>query len=525
MADSPVLRPHGGVRGGETPIGSQLFQGTFGRMFRTLPAAEFSDGALTALGNAMTAAAEPANTVTPETQPDNEENTGIAAGYTYLGQFIDHDITFDPMSSLMRQNDPDALVDFRTPRFDLDSVYGRGPDDQPYLYDGIRMQLGAPLTGNGDPNARDLPRHTSTKGGLARALIGDPRNDENQIVSQLQALFLRFHNVLVDENSGAGFAEVQRLVRWHYQFVVLHDFLPTIVGEDTVFDVLPHLKSGKTIFDDPPKLHFYKWRNDPFMPVEFSVAAYRFGHSMIRPQYRVNTTLKTADPPPANDPMNGRKMIFDPASIFDPVNDKSLSGFRALPPDAAIDFNLYFHVRDHAPDFGIGRVQPAYKIDTSLVNPLGFLPDRIAGPIHSLPVRNLLRGSKFGLPTGQDVARAMGLEPLSDDELKVGKATQADTPDNKGIVAAVGGDLGKEFIGKAPLWFYVLSEAQQQFKNDKTPIRLGEVGGRIVTETFVGLLLGDGYSFLTQDPGWHPPGSKKFGMRDIVRKVLAKGGV
>ena len=531
MADSPVVRPHGGVRGGETPIGSQLFQGTFGRMFRTLPPAEFSAAALTELGNAMTADAD---TPPPETEGDPEENSGIAAGYTYLGQFIDHDLTFDPMSSLMRQNDPDALVDFRTPRFDLDSVYGRGPDDQPYLYDSKNnakaqfLQLGAPLSGSGDPNARDLPRHTSTSGGLARALIGDPRNDENQIVSQLQSVFLRFHNVMVSENPTASLAEVQRLVRWHYQYVVLHDFLPTIAGSDTVHAVLPHLKSGKSIFDDPPKLHFYKFRNDPFMPVEFSVAAYRFGHSMIRPQYRVNATLKAGDPPPPNDPVNGRKSIFDPASIFDPVNDKSLSGFRALPADSAIDWNLFFHLRDNAPDLGVMRVQPAYKIDTSLVNPLGGLPERVASIIHNLAVRNLLRGNAFGLPSGQDVARAMGLRHLKDDELKVGKATEAESPGNKSIVDTINArvpKLGDEFKGRAPLWFYVLSEAQQQFKKDKTPIRLGPVGGRIVAETFVGLLLGDGYSFLTQDPRWHPRESKHFGMRDIIRKVVAKGGV
>lgn len=91
---------------------------------------------------------------------DDEENQGINAGYTYLGQFIDHDLTFDPASSLQKQDDPDALVDFRTPRFDLDNIYGRGPDDQPYLYeeDGRLLQLGRPLTGNSqDRDTRDVP--------------------------------------------------------------------------------------------------------------------------------------------------------------------------------------------------------------------------------------------------------------------------------------------------------------------------------------------------------------------------------
>src|SRR4030081_1391838 len=115
-------------------------------MVRTLSKAQFSDDDLKLRAVAMTAQAEPKPT--PETEKDDEENSGIAAGYTYLGQFIDHDLTFDPASRVQKDNDPDALVDFRTPRFDLDSVYGRGPDDQPYLYQhhGDHMPLRPGLT-------------------------------------------------------------------------------------------------------------------------------------------------------------------------------------------------------------------------------------------------------------------------------------------------------------------------------------------------------------------------------------------
>src|SRR5436309_2141113 len=136
---------------------SLLFQ----RMFRTLPPARFDEKDLRSLASKIVAEAEAEQT--PETEADAEENTGISAGYTYLGQFIDHDLTFDPASSLEKQNDPDALVDFRTPRFDLDNIYGRGPDDQPYLYEdgGRRMLLGRPLTGNPrDVKTRDLPRNS-----------------------------------------------------------------------------------------------------------------------------------------------------------------------------------------------------------------------------------------------------------------------------------------------------------------------------------------------------------------------------
>src|SRR5882724_6881616 len=186
---------HGTLRGLERVPGSPQFEGRFGRLFRTLPPARFDEEDLKSLASVMIAEAEAKPT--SEDENDDEENTGtpddpgISAGVTYLGQFIDHDLTFDPVSSLQRQDDPDGLVDFRTPRFDLDCVYGRGPDDQPYLYrpGGLRMLLGDPLTGNpDDPKARGLSRiKPETSEEPARAVIGDPRNDENVIVSQLQS--------------------------------------------------------------------------------------------------------------------------------------------------------------------------------------------------------------------------------------------------------------------------------------------------------------------------------------------------
>src|SRR6266699_3892401 len=211
---------HGEVRGLSLSRRSSQFEGRFGRMFRSLPPAQFDEQMLRKLADAMSA--EPEDKPTPETEADDEENPGISAGYTYLGQFIDHDLTFDPASSLERQNDPQALIDFRTPRFDLDSVYGRGPDDQPYLYrsDGLHMLLGDPLTGNdADTKARGVPRNRPQPSEPARALIGDPRNDENVIVSQLQSTMLRFHNRMVD-TLGSSFEDAQRMVRWHYQWVV-----------------------------------------------------------------------------------------------------------------------------------------------------------------------------------------------------------------------------------------------------------------------------------------------------------------
>jgi len=502
MTDSPIRR-HGIVRGLENVASSPLFEGRFGRMFRALPAASFDPADLSKLAGHMVAEHEA--TPTPETESDDEENSGISAGYTYLGQFIDHDLTFDPNSSLDKQNDPNSLVDYRTPRFDLDSVYGRGPDDQPYLYQqpgGLKMQLGRKLTGNpNDLKTRDVQRN-APETGPKRALIGDPRNDENVIVSQIQSAFLRFHNRVVDVTGATTISDAQQIVRWHYQWVVLHDFLPTIIGKDTLETILPHFKKGTTIFQDPPNLNFYNYRNDPFIPVEFSVAAYRFGHSMVRPIYRLRGGLD-------------RLPIFDPKV-------PSLVGFNEFPADWAIDWKLFFDFGHNQPKLGPTRIQPAYKIDTSLVNPLGSLPPSIASQVPSLAERNLLRGLRMGLPSGQAVAKAMCLPLIEDKDLRVGKATEEDTAKNILLT-----DISAAFAGNAPLWYYILAEAQQAFKKNETPIRLGPMGGRIVGEVFVGLLLGDRHSFLAQDPCWTPipkftrEGTKggTFGMAELLTQA------
>ncbi len=567
----------GGLRGAILPRRSAQFEGRFGRMFRTLPPAEFalSDLENLAAEGAMSAepeqengkpVAEPEN---PKTRiQDGEENTGINAGYTYLGQFIDHDLTFDPASSLQKVNDPDGLTDFRTPRFDLDCLYGRGPDDQPYMYtsDGLRFLLGRSLTENGRASpSRDLPRHgwaedkagkqASRGKGFERALIGDKRNDENVIVSQLHGTLLQFHNRLAGDLDKPSFAKVQQLVRWHYQWVVLRDFLPTIVGQDLVDSILPHLKSGKSVHEDKPRLRFYHFREEPFMPIEFAAAAYRFGHSMVRPIYRLNTRLHGGENPNHATKDEQERGLEGRFFIFAGVQSRGLNGFRAFPSKWAIDWTLYFDINGSGKRVGKARVQPAYKIDTSLVNPLAFLPEfsepskpplTLASlrPPHkpdavaNLAERNLKRGLFMSLPSGQDVARAMGERVLEDDELLLGKAVHEEVFGLKpGEKPRVLKDIGEAFAGKAPLWFYVLAEANAQWRRDviaqkKTknpdaadavPVKLGPVGGRIVAETIIGLMLGDSYSFLRQDPHWVPTvkaKGKTFGMADLITYAL-----
>lgn len=513
-------KTHGKIRGLDVIRGSQLFAGPFGRMFRALPPADYGRNdmktmeALGQLGDAMSAKPEP-----PKDGPDDEES-GIPAAFTYFGQFIDHDLTFDPSSSLQKQNDPEALVDYRTPRFDLDNLYGRGPDDQPYLYsDGRKFNLGRTLTGAPkNPKARDLPR-SNPDGQPHRAIIGDPRNDENIIVSQLQGLFLRFHNKVADLNPSWSFLDIQREVRFHYQWVVLNDFLPTIISPEVLDEVLPHLAKKTNVVKDCPRLEFYHPKEDLFMPLEFSVAAYRFGHSMIRPGYRLNDNDDTLLP------------IF-PFGKF----KHGLTGFDEFPGDWAIDWGRFIDLEprpagDDKNEDDPGnktRTQLAYKIDTSLVGELKKLPGSVAPtPPHGLAHRNLLRGWRMRLPCGQDVARAMGLEPLKDEDIKIGKFTG--NPDD--IVNTPVGLNADAFQDNCPLWTYVLAETvpvNVTFKTadgDRKLVarKLGPVGGRIVTETFVGILLGDSSSYLSQDPLWKPTLAKDgvFGLRELISTALS----
>jgi hypothetical protein len=341
-------------------------------MFRHLPVFEHEDPVpkLTALAERMIAGAGP--------PPDNPD---IPSGYTYLGQFIDHDITFDPVSSLGRQNDPDALHNFRTPRYDLDSVYGRGPADQPYLYEKTghitRMKLGEDVgvvPGQTSGAGPDLPRNEPRQRDgqdvfFGRALIGDPRNDENLLVSQLHLTMLQFHNKVIEHVAATTplehdnlFKEAQRLVRWHYQWVVVNDFVRRVAGDAVVDDILRTETmvvggGGQQISLVRPRFQFYNPSYDAFIPVEFAVAAYRFGHSMIRGRYHINTFVRDA----RGD--QGPIPIFGPERPPDEL--KNLNGFRRLPPQWAVEWKFLFEL----PGADV-QPQPSLLIDAQPAGPL-----------------------------------------------------------------------------------------------------------------------------------------------------------
>ena len=485
--------------------------GRFTTLLPELPPAVFDPSDLRLLADEMTSRQE--RKPTRQTGPDPEEDRAITAAYTYLGQFVDHDLTFDPTSRLRESLDREQigkLADFRTPRFDLDNLYGRGPDDQPYMYDpdGIRMLLGEPLSGNpDDPRAVQVPR-----GPNGRALIGDPRDDENRIVSQLHAIFLRFHNQVAHHfGKEASFQKVREHVRWHYQWMVVTDFLPTVIEDETF----------RRVFGDPynPRPGLPELRTGlRLMPVEFSVAAYRFGHSMIRPGYRLNAAVE--------------RPIF---SGRPNDNKADLGGFRPIPNDWAIDWHLFVELEPTAmsaataalSDPDVRRPQHAYKIDTALASPLRRLPPRIASPPSMLALRNLERGNTFRLPSGQDVAEAFGVEPIPNDRLVIGKATTAAQASPKHLV-----EIGPGFAKKAPLWTYILSEAQVMswdkadpgIPRDDVPIKLGPVGSRIIADVFAALLIGDRTSYLYSDPPFRPipefARNGTFGLAELINVAL-----
>ena len=465
--------------GQPTPHSRFYDEGRFGRLFPTLPpfaadtpsvrAALMEIGATGGIMDAADDVSDPVTLITdPAKSAHNPNNPTLTAGFTFLGQFLDHDLTFDPTSSLARRQDPEAIRNFRIPALDLDNVYGSGPGASPHLYDqtvdgGRTTLLVEPIPGSGAVAADHQDRSDLPRNSQGVALIGDPRNDENLVVSQLHLALLRFHNrVVADVRAELGptaspmdvFAEAQRVVRWHYQWLVLHEFLTRTVGSDTM-TALAH--DGR---------RSYRWRNDPFIPVEFSVAAYRFGHSQVRPSYRANFGTSKTDPT-----QQFFAFIFDPSDP-NPADPRDLRGGRRA-PRRFIDWQTFF-------DFGDGLVRPNKAIDTTLSSALFALMGQAPGEPVSLAQRNLLRNLVMGVPSGQRVAQKMQLPPLAKADLK---------------------DLADQGLDTStPLWFYVLREAQVAADGH----HLGPVGGRIVAEVIQGLVEGDAGSYLSMQPDWTP---------------------
>lgn len=467
----------------------------------------------------------------------------VPAGFTYLGQFIDHDLTFDRETPLMPGEtvDIEDLVQGRSPALDLDSVYGRGPkkDTMFYAADGVRLKTGTTAPTSVPPGTNlaldgyDLPRAggTGTKRDQRQALIPDKRNDENLAVAQLHCAFIRFHNRIVADLAAQGvpsldlFEKARRRAIKHYQWMIRTDFLPRIVDGAVLEDVFAN---GRKFFEpEATDLH-------PSMPVEFSVAAYRLGHSMIREAYEWNRVFGThaGALAPASlmflfrfSGTSGNLTPGAPNNLAE-LEDPNSGTFLTLPTNWVVDWRRLFDFGETVEDPALRAAltvpaqafNHAKRIDTLLVNPLKDLPGgsfgKIAGPDladdplieRNLAFRNLARGRMLSLPSGQQMADMFGEAPLSASQIIEGNGGTKFDP---GLKVDTG-----ELTRNTPLWFYVLREAE--FNDGK----LGKVGSRIVAETFHRAMQGSRISIL-RDPCWRPklgPGAARgrFHMTDLM---------
>ncbi|RYE09505.1 MAG: hypothetical protein EOP22_08545 [Hyphomicrobiales bacterium] len=446
--------------------------------------------------------------------PSNAES-GIPAAYTYFGQFIDHDITktvFDASLQPPAGPDPIEAASFqpvaaaqvtgliqnaRTAPLDLDSLFGGlaagtvGKDGTMALGDVSPAPFGTIPTAD---KKHDLPRKpmilnpTTPEEEEAdrQALIGDPRNDENLLVAQLHVGFIGAFNALVRR----GEPNPQTALRRRYQWAVMHDFLPRIGLNRVVNDVLAN----------GPKVWQVGKAADLFMPIEFAAAAYRFGHSMIRGSYSHNQT-------------------FDPAGFnffftFTALSGDLLPGqghntqSPTLPDNWVIEWQRFFGSAASPASFN-----PARRIDANLTPALGLLRDfegvPNAGIMAHLAARNLLRGYLLGLPTGQAVAKQLGIAPLPVEVLR------AATPSGLGQSIEAAG-----LLTRTPLWFYILAEAGDSRPNGPDGQSLGEIGTRIIAETLWNMA-----KFATDSVIDKPPSDADLATGEYTLKGIIKLGL
>ena len=376
-------------------------------------------------------------------------DASVEAGWPFFGQFIAHDLTAD-RSPLTTHVEPRSLANLRSARADLEPLYGSGPAGSPYLYrrsDAVKL-----LDFDGD-----VPRNQE---GIA--VIADPRNDSHIFMNQMQVAFIRAHNRIIDRLRTGGadertlFQAARRALTWHYQWVIVNEFLPQLVGSDLVAGILA----------GGPR--FYRPEGAPFIPVEFADAAYRYGHSQIRDTYVLRQGSDAVK-------------FFPDLMGFGPVGDR------------IVDWTLYFDVP------GCQPAQRAKRIDGRLVSSLISLPEAISGEVShaayaSLAARDLQRGHGLSLPSGESVAGLIGAEVLSEDELGLSR---------------------DDWTGQTPLWMYIQREAACRHAGN----RLGEVGGTIIAEVLIGVIKSDPESYLARAPDWRPTLPAReggFKLRDLL---------
>lgn len=393
------------------------------------------------------------------------DGSKLPAGLTYLGQFIDHDLTLDQTSVLGTIVDVNTLPNVRTSWFDLDNVYGLNNE---FLNPQGFFDIG--VNANGED---DLPRDPST--GIA--IIADGRDEENLIISQLQLLFLKFHNKVFSEiqlqNPTLTVPELivkaKQTVTLHYQYIVVNDFLANMCGKffSRLFDT-----NGKPIISSEIQAI------SPSLAIEFSGAIYRYGHSLVRDAYYINVNFDVFP-------------IFSPDLPSPLVTIPDLRGFKPLPNNFTIDWSMFF------PMPGFKGFQVTENMDTFITDSLYNLPQSVATNPSILPLRNLMRGVTYGLPSGQDLARAFGI-PESE-VLAASKGNLVFQSLNTPLVNQTDlHHLTTVFGEQTPLFYYGLKDNHVNGNG----IHLGALPSKIIGETFLSLLVSNPTSYIST--GWLP---------------------
>jgi hypothetical protein len=437
--------------------------------------------------------------------PDGTNNSSIHSGYTYLGQFIDHDLVFTHISRQARDLTDSCMLgdsqlrpfelsyiyrevtNQRTAILELETIYGgsepapRDPTDERLMALGRVVKHSGANPGIDD--RQDLPlfeEAASTGNRVPR--IGDPRNDQTVILSQLHVAFLRAHNAIV-RKLNCTFDEAQLLLRQHYLWMIVHDFLMKRVAKKSVVENV--LNSATPRYSPEPNF---------FLPLEFTSAAFRFGHSMIRRSYYLNDDLPGAE----------LRDIF----ILKAVKNPAGGSFVSLPLRKVVSWKEFLPAGENV----------ARLLDTQMVEPLLAVLDakeEIVPCETRLAVQDLKRGYMMSLPTGQAIAKHCDIVALTENQLLNACANVQ----QREIL------LHSPLLQRTPLWFYLLAEATAQEGGH----RLGELGSYLVSEVLIGLVRRLPYSFINL-PQWSPtlgltPG--EFGLKDLflLAGVLSPSGL
>jgi hypothetical protein len=440
------------------------------------------------------------------------ETSSIPSGFTYLGQFIDHDLTFDKTAVMLGTTvNATQLLQARSPSLDLDSLYGAGPQDPEsakfYEADGMHLKTGTTeaIDGIAAKPGFDLPRGAgSSQKAKRKAIVPDPRNDENLAVAQTHCAMIRFHNRVLDTLPASvpvaqRFATARELVTKHYQWMIKTDYLPRVCRASIVDEVFT---SGRKVFEvgaNPTDV--------PTMPIEFSVAAFRLGHSMVRAAYNWNRIFDAGS--------GSLDLLF----TFSATGG-DLGGGLHVPSNWIADFRRLYDFKEAGKAnlaVSAAKFNHAKAIDTRIVDPLGDLPPSTFGgsgipdddPQRNLAFRNLTRARMVRLATGQQMAAFMKSKGVNVTRLK-----KAQIRDGKsGVVLDTLSKAQRDAVlTNTPLWFYVLREAELNGG------RLKGVGARIVAETLHRAIEGSQAS-IVRDAAWQPtlgPNSTTFRMVDLL---------